>query len=87
MPEAVEGDLRWQLQRVSLEPREPLREQVVPLVIIPTTLQRTTLSSVAVGDVVNIETDIIARTIVHHLRGMASSTNLTMDALREAGMA
>jgi riboflavin synthase len=54
---------------------------------IPTTLENTILSSLAVGDVVNIETDIIARTIIHHLRGMASSTGLTMDALREAGLA
>ena len=54
---------------------------------IPTTLERTTLSSLAVGDVVNIETDIIARTIIHHLRGMTSSPDLTMETLREAGMA
>jgi len=54
---------------------------------IPTTIESTTLSSLSVGDVVNIETDIIARTIIHHLRGMTSATDLTMETLREAGMA
>ncbi|MGD2109021.1 MAG: riboflavin synthase [Phycisphaerae bacterium] len=54
---------------------------------IPTTLERTTLSNLRARDVVNIETDIIARTIIHHLSGVSSSTGVTMDALREAGLA
>lgn len=54
---------------------------------IPTTLQRTTLSSLKARDIVNIETDIIARTIIRHLTGMSASTGLTIDALREAGLA
>ncbi len=53
---------------------------------IPTTLQRTTLSSLKARDTVNIETDIIARTIVHHLTGMSGSTGLTMSSLRKAGL-
>lgn len=36
--------------------------------LIPTTLQRTTLGMKRPGQKVNIETDIIARTVVHHLR-------------------
>lgn len=55
--------------------------------IIPTTLQRTTLSTLSVGDLVNIETDIIVRTIVHHLSELAPSGGLTLDALRGAGLA
>jgi riboflavin synthase len=35
------------------------------LAVIPTTLERTTLSALAVGDPVNVETDILARTVVH----------------------
>lgn len=33
--------------------------------LIPTTLERTTLGTLAVGAVCNIETDIVARTLVH----------------------
>lgn len=36
--------------------------------LIPTTLERTTLGSLAVGSRVNIETDILARTVVHVMR-------------------
>ncbi len=53
--------------------------------IIPTTLQRTTLPERKVGDVVNVETDIIARTVIHHLQGMQAGSGLTMDTLREHG--
>ncbi len=38
------------------------------LAVIPTTLERTTLSSLVVGDRVNLETDILARTVVHYLQ-------------------
>lgn len=54
---------------------------------IPTTLQRTTLSSLGARDVVNIETDVIARTIIHRLTEMSGPTGLTMNTLREAGLA
>jgi riboflavin synthase len=37
------------------------------LAVIPTTLERTTLSGLRVGDEVNVETDILARTVVHWL--------------------
>jgi riboflavin synthase alpha subunit len=55
--------------------------------LIPTTLEMTTLMSLKARDRVNIETDIIARTIVHHLSGLSASGGLTLDALREAGFA
>jgi riboflavin synthase alpha subunit len=41
--------------------------------LIPTTLERTTLGTKQRGARVNIETDILARTIVHHLRGILPS--------------
>jgi riboflavin synthase len=72
---------------------EPARFSVA---LIPTTLQRTTLESRQVGDRVNIETDIIARTIVHHLRGLGQSGwagqegghgGMTVENLREQGYA
>ncbi len=55
--------------------------------LIPTTRERTTLSQLKAGDHVNIETDIITRTIVHRLSEMSGGGGLTMNALREAGFA
>lgn len=55
--------------------------------LIPTTLEQTTLSSLKAGDRVNVESDIIARTIVHHLTGMSAGGGLTLQSLREAGFA
>ncbi len=56
--------------------------------LIPTTLKDTTIDRKRVGDEVNVETDILARTVVHYLRSMAqrsgSSGNLA-DLLREHG--
>jgi riboflavin synthase len=57
------------------------------IALIPTTLERTTLSSPAAGDVVNIETDIIARTVVHWLSELSAREGLTLETLREAGFA
>jgi riboflavin synthase len=37
------------------------------LALSPTTLEKTTLSGLKVGDAVNVETDILARTVVHYL--------------------
>lgn len=53
--------------------------------LIPTTLAGTTLSALRVGAEVNIESDMVARTIVHHLQGLESGGGLTADTLREAG--
>jgi riboflavin synthase len=38
------------------------------IALIPTTLERTTLSRLKPGDRCNLETDIVARTVVHYLR-------------------
>ena len=40
------------------------------LAVIPTTLERTTLSALRPGDTVNLETDILAHTVVHYLQAM-----------------
>ena len=57
--------------------------------LIPATLDLTTLGQREVGDRVNIEADILAKTIVHQMhrmRGRASDKQaVTMDLLREAG--
>lgn len=56
--------------------------------IIPTTLDKTTLGAKGEGDRVNIETDILARTVVRHLQSMtdgAGTGELTMETLRRAG--
>ena len=60
---------------------------VFSVALVPTTLDRTTLPSLAAGHVVNIETDILARTVVHHLSSLSGSTGLTLEALRKAGFA
>ena len=53
--------------------------------LIPTTLEQTTLASLVAGDLVNIESDIIARTIVHRLSQVTGGRGLTLESLREAG--
>ena len=56
--------------------------------LIPTTLARTTLGGLRVGDEVNIETDILARTVVatlQRMRGEGAGPALTVEMLREQG--
>ena len=68
--------------------------------LIPTTLSLTTLATLRAGDRVNIESDMLARTIVHHLSvtgiqsadGLAlpapqadSPTAVTLERLKDAG--
>lgn len=55
--------------------------------LIPTTLERTTFASLAAGHLVNIETDIVARTIVHRLGEMTGTGTLSMESLQRAGFA
>ena len=64
-----------------------VRDGDFTVALIPTTLERTTLSTLAVGDLVNIESDIITRTIVHRLAQMTDAGGLTLDALQKAGFA
>jgi riboflavin synthase len=48
--------------------------------LIPTTLERTTLASLQPGDRVNIESDMMVRTIVHYLQRMLGSVDETLMA-------
>lgn len=60
------------------------------IAVIPTTLGSTTLSGLRAGDRVNIETDILARTIVTTLERWRESKHepgITMDLLRQQGYA
>ena len=47
----------------------------------------TTLVDLRIGQRVNIETDILARTIIHHLDAMRSGTGVTWESLKEQGFA
>lgn len=56
--------------------------------LIPATLERTTLGRKRVGQRVNIETDILARTVVHSLESMVGqASGLTLEKLRKQGFA
>ncbi|MEI7766765.1 MAG: riboflavin synthase [Phycisphaerae bacterium] len=59
------------------------------LAIIPTTLAATTLGALTAGAPVNIETDIVARTVVHYLAlgkvQNPATAGLTFGQLREGG--
>jgi riboflavin synthase alpha subunit len=64
---------------------EPDRFSVV---LIPTTLARTTLGRVRLGQRVNVETDLLVRTVVHRLRNAGQpGAGLTIEALAKAGFA
>lgn len=64
------------IEGVSMTIAETSRESTTfTLAVIPTTLRKTTLGSLKEGQRVNLETDILARTVVHFLE------------LREAGTA
>lgn len=54
--------------------------------LIPVTLDVTTLGSDQPGDRVNLETDIVSRTVVHWLRRQRlGESNVSLDTLRAAG--
>lgn len=58
--------------------------------LIPTTLKVTTLGSAKVGDIVNIECDMLAKTIVHVMKQREASQRkpgITTEALKAAGFA
>ena len=56
------------------------------IAVIPTTLKETTLAALKVGQAVNIETDIIVKTIKSSLEKMLpAGEGLTVDKLRELG--
>ena len=47
-----------------------VRPDAFALAVIPTTLERTNLGELEVGDPVNLETDILCRQLVHYLESM-----------------
>lgn len=53
--------------------------------IIPTTLERTNLGARKPGDRVNLESDVIVRTVVHTIERLAGGGGVTLDHLREHG--
>jgi riboflavin synthase len=76
---------------VSMTIAEVSREAFT-LAVIPTTLEKTTLAKLRIGDRVNVETDILARTVVHYLQQIAGATpaadsGITWAKLQELGMA
>lgn len=64
-----------------------LSDDLFSVALIPTTLERTTLGRLQMRDRVNVETDVVTRTIVHHLHELSPSGGLTRDTLEEAGFA
>jgi riboflavin synthase len=53
--------------------------------IIPETLKRTTLGAAKPGDLVNIETDIIVKTVKSQLEKILPQQKLTEEKLRQLG--
>jgi len=63
-----------------------MRDRSFNVAIIPETLKRTTLGSAKAGDVVNIETDIIVKTIKKHIdKIMPQKQSLTVERLKQLG--
>jgi riboflavin synthase len=63
-------------------------ENTFSVACIPTTLESTTLGKLRTGDQVNIETDIVSRTIISHMRrwiDKGPGSSLTVEMLRENG--
>ncbi|GAI04219.1 unnamed protein product, partial [marine sediment metagenome] len=55
-------------------------------IIIPETLKKTTLGTAKIGDVVNIETDIIVKTIKKQLENiLPKKQTLTAEKLKQLG--
>jgi riboflavin synthase len=53
--------------------------------LVPTTLAETTLADRTAGSTVNLETDIVVRSVLHHLERESATSAVTMDTLRSAG--
>ncbi|NOS99443.1 MAG: riboflavin synthase [Phycisphaerales bacterium] len=62
-------------------------DHLFSVALIPTTLRLTTLGRLRVGDRVNVETDILARTVIHHLTTARTDGPLSLDTLRVHGFA
>ena len=75
------------IEGVSLTVAE-VRDDRFSVALIPTTLERTSLGNKGEGDRVNIETDILARTVIHHLQSLGQGDGaggLTLETLRRVG--
>jgi len=46
----------------------------IEIALIPTTLAKTTLGGLKVGDLINVEADVMAKTVVHYLEHFAGAT-------------
>lgn len=57
------------------------------IALIPTTLQLTSLGQIAVGQRVNLEADIISKTVIHYLQGFCrhKTFGMTREDLQKAG--
>ena len=64
-----------------------VRNGLFSVALIPTTLAMTTAADWRAGALVNIETDIIARTVVHRLSVFSRAGGLTIEQLQKAGLA
>jgi riboflavin synthase len=56
--------------------------------LIPSTMETTALSGRKAGELVNIETDLIGKYVLNHLRAsgtMSNKKNINMDTLKESG--
>ena len=62
-----------------------MNETSFSVAIIPKTLEKTTLGKVKIGDVVNIEIDIITKTIKSKLEKIFPKEQLTVERLKELG--
>ncbi len=66
-----------------------VRDDTFEVALIPTTLEITTLGEAKVGGRVNLEADIISKTVVHQLERFVDTSKddaaITMQTLREAG--
>lgn len=60
-------------------------EECFSVALIPTTLERTTLSSLSKDDWVNIESDMITRTVVHQLMKISNQNGINLESVINAG--
>jgi len=68
-----------------------VKKNVFAVALIPTTLERTTLGRKQSGARVNIETDVLARTVVQYIQSIVDParrpSGVTLEQLREHGFA
>ena len=61
-----------------------IENNIFSVAVIPHTLENTTLKDLKIGDLVNIETDILGRYVEKFL-SVKNNSNITMDFLAENG--